>query len=220
MIRNLDKSERPREKMLHLGPENLTDSELLAIIIRSGTTNTSAITLSQSILKETKGIKNLLNMTTQELSAFSGIGVAKACSIKASCELVKRIQEEKHSSVRLLTPVDAYHFFKNKLYAKTEEHLLLTSLDAKQKVISCDLVTKGTVNNSLISPRDIYKIALKRNAVSVILAHNHPSNEPTPSPQDISVTKVVAEVGHTLGIPLVDHLIITDSDYTSLKNYL
>ena len=146
--------------------------------------------------------------------------MAKACSILASCELVKRIQDNTSETTKIFNPGDAYQFLRSKMFARTEEHLFLTSLDSKHKIISCDLVTKGTVNSSLINPREIYKLALKRNAVYILLAHNHPSNETTPSPQDINVTKMVAEVGEKIGIPLLDHLIITDSEYKSLKSYI
>lgn len=220
MLRDLTHSEKPREKLQSIGEEHLTDIELLAILLRTGTREKSALDLARAMLLSANGLKNLLNMTLQEMQLIPGVGLAKACSIKASLEIIKRLENVKSTKVKLSSPDDSYKFLRQKMYAKSEEHLFLTSLDAKQKVISCDLVTKGTVNSSLINPREIFRLALKRNAVFIILAHNHPSNETIPSANDIQVTQAVAEAGQRLGIPLLDHLIITDFAYVSLKNYL
>jgi len=217
-ICDLNNQEKPREKLVTTGEYALTDEELLAIILRSGGTTGSAITLARNIIKTYGSIRNIVSLDFEQLRNIKDIGPAKATSIKALGEISKRITGERNFREHISTPKDVYKAIYTELYGKQEEYLYILILDSRNKIISKELITKGTVNQSLISSRDIYKKALAKNATSIILIHNHPSNDPTPSKEDIIATEMVAEIGKKIGIPLLDHLIFADTGYTSMKS--
>lgn len=217
-IKDLQNQEKPREKMISKGAENLTDIELIAIVLRSGGKNKSAVNLSRDMLTKFKGIKGLFSADIEELTSFKNVNLAKATSIKAVEELSKRYLYPANSRDKYIkTPKDAYEIIKGDIYNKDQEYLYLLTLDTRNKLISKDLVSKGTINETLIHPREIFKKALAKNACSIILIHNHPSNKPDPSDEDIRVTKRIFKAGVNIGIPLTDHLIVTNNDFVSMK---
>lgn len=217
-IKTLNKYEKPREKATKQGINNLTNEELLAIILRSGGKDNSAIDLARNLLKKFFNFKNLLTVELEELLQIKDIGIAKATSIKASCEIALRILDKSENIQKITTPEDVYKLMYKDLYGKQQEYLYLLNLNNKSIPISKDLLTIGTNNQTLITSRDIYKKALAKNATSIILIHNHPSNDPTPSKEDLETTETVAEAGKKIGIPLLDHIIFSDTKYVSLKS--
>ncbi len=217
-IKDLQKEEKPREKLIEKGAENLTNVELLAIILRSGGKEYPATSLARDMLNKFKGLKNLLSADIKELTAFKNINFAKATSIKALEEISKRYTSTNDNSEKFIrTPKDAYEVIRKDILNKDQEYLFLITLDSRNKLISKDLISKGTLNETLIHPREIFKKALMKNAYSIILAHNHPSNKSDPSDDDIKVTKRIFKVGIEMGIPLTDHIVVTNTDFTSMK---
>lgn len=217
-IKGLSAGNKPRERLMEYGTEALSEAELLAIILSSGGRGVSALDLSQHLLKNFDGFKGLVSSDIKQLVNFKGIGIAKACAIKASCEIALRLKTSVNTyNVVVSKPADVFEILKKDLYSKKNERLYLISLDLKNRIISKDLISIGTVSETLVDIREIFVQALMRNAISVILAHNHPSNDSTPSDQDILLTKRLAEAGTIVGIPVVDHLIICDDSFSSLK---
>ena len=218
-IRDLNKPDRPRERLFKLGAKSLSDAELVAIILRSGGEGNSALVLGQSILKEFGGLKGLLDSSIEQLQGIKDVGLAKAACLKAVCELALRIgiAGELADKQQVRTPEDVFGLLRKELYAKKREHLYLLSLDSRNALISADLISIGTVNETLVHPREIYRQAILKNAVSVILVHNHPSGEPKPSAEDIVLTERVAKAGKEIGIALLDHVIVCDDVYASMK---
>ena len=216
-IKSLNNNEKPREKMIKNGIQNLTNEELLAIILRSGGKDTSAIELARFLLKKHTSFKKFLNIEFEELIQTKHVGVAKATSIKAACEIALRILDKSTEVKKISTPEDVYKLMYKDLYGKQQEYLYVINLDNKNVPISKDILTIGTINQTLITSRDVYKKALSKNATSIILTHNHPSNDPTPSKEDIVTTETIADAGKKIGIPLLDHVIFSDTNYVSLK---
>jgi DNA repair protein RadC len=217
-IKDLQKEEKPREKLIEKEAENLTDIELLAIILRSGERNYSATELARDLLNTFGGIKGLLSADIEGLKNFKGIGTAKATSIKALEEISKRYLEPiKKPETYIKSPKDAYEIIRKDIINKNQEYLYLLSIDSRNKLISKDVISKGTVNETLIHPREIFRKAISKNACGIILIHNHPSNKCNPSDEDIKVTRRIYKAGIDIGIPLIDHLIVTDNDFTSMK---
>jgi DNA repair protein RadC len=215
---DLPSSDKPRERLITQGGSALSDTELLAIILRSGGEDNSALQLSSQILKEFGGFKGIYRADIQQLVRYKDVGIAKAAGIKAACEIALRINSITDNELCVITkPADIFHLLKKELFNQTKEYLYLLSLDSRNKVISKDLISVGTVNETLIHPREVFRTALAKNAVSIALAHNHPSDDPTPSTEDIKVTGRIAGVGVEIGINLIDHVIICNSDFTSIK---
>lgn len=213
---------RPYEKCVLLGAESLTDTELVAAIIKTGVSGKSAVQLAQEILfyMGDKGLLGLIDMSLQELMEIKGIGTAKAAQIKCICELSRRISKKK-AGVRLdfSSPSAIADFYMEDMRHLTKERLILIMLDSRLGLIKDIVVSVGTVNSSLISPSEIFYEACRNKAVSIVLMHNHPSGDSHPSRQDIEVTKQIAAAGSILGIHLIDHIIIGDNNYTSLNEY-
>ncbi|MDO5381834.1 MAG: DNA repair protein RadC [Eubacteriales bacterium] len=213
---------RPYEKCVEYGPEFLTDTELLATIIRSGTSGKSAVDLSKELLSMRNGNKllSLIDASIDELKQIKGIGTAKAVQIKCICELSRRISKQSaFSNINFSSPESIAGYYMEDLRHLDKEHLILSMLDTKLKLIRDVTLSVGTVNGSLLSTREIFIEALKNRAVYIVLLHNHPSGDSTPSGCDIETTKKVCEAGRLLGIQLIDHIIIGDNNYTSLKEY-
>lgn len=219
-IKNLKIDEKPREKLIQKGPANLSDTELLAIIIRSGGADKSVLDTARELLSNFSGLKNLLEADFEQLRETKNIGVAKATALIALKEICLRYLESeiKAAEVKSINkPEDVYKLYVKTLYNKKKEELHLISLDSRNNIISKDLVSIGTVNETLVHPREVYKLAISKHAASVILLHNHPSGDTRPSDNDISVTKRLAKAGILLGISLIDHIIITNNSFCSLK---
>lgn len=219
-IKDLNNKDKPRERLELYGVSVLTDAELLAMVLRSGGKNISVLNLSQQILNTFKGFKGLISADISELKNFKNIGHAKACGLLAACEIALRIRDNDITKQIALTndPDLIYKLVKKDFYAKPNEMLCVISLNVRNKVISKDIVSVGSLNETIVHPREIYKLAMSKNASAIILAHNHPSGDPTPSLEDIKITQRVYRAGLDVGINLIDHLIVTDTSYRSLKS--
>ncbi len=219
-IKDLPVSERPRERLINKGVSHLSDAELLAIVLKTGTKDVSAKTLATQILKQVGSVKNLGHVSFYELLKIKGIGVAKACQILALQELSKRMSmvQEKIISVRITTPDTVYNYYKN-IVSETQEYFYCLYLDSNKKVLKEQLLFMGTVNQSLVHPRDIFKEAYTCNATAFICVHNHPTGDVRPSREDILITDRLNQIGILMGIKLVDHVIIgKDKYYSFLEN--
>lgn len=212
----------PYEKFLKYGPESLTESELLAIILRTGTRDKSALELAQEILSLSQstreGLLGLYDIPMKQLLGVKGIGEVKAVKIKCIAELAMRINTASAKSGLIVhEPSTVARYFMEKLRHRRKECVVVVCLDAKGQMIKEIELSSGSVKMSLISPRDVFLEALRSEAVNIILIHNHPSGDPTPSQSDLAATKCVAQMGLTLDIPLLDHIIIGDNCYMSFK---
>lgn len=217
-IMDLPQNERPRERLLKYGAEILSNSELLAIILRTGTTNENVMSLSSRVLKESGGLNGLLRLLPEEIMTLKGIGVAKASQIIAMAELSKRFKSYKSGEQYKITqPKDVAELVMEEMRYLKEEHLRVVMLNTKNIVISVKDVSIGSLNSSIVHPREIFIEAIKKSSASIVICHNHPSGDPTPSAEDISVTERIKECGKLLGIDLIDHIIIGNGNYISLK---
>jgi DNA repair protein RadC len=220
------KDERPRERLLRDGAESLTNAELIAILLRTGVRGHSAVELAQQLLHHCEAdtpdtpLRRLLLLTEADVKqALPGIGPAKLCQILAALQLGKRARDERERfvQVELSNPGAVYRHLAPKFSELTQEQFLVILLNAKNHVIDVECVTKGTLTSSLVHPREIFKSAIKRSAHAVILAHNHPSGDPTPSREDREVTRRLIQAGKLIGIEVLDHLVIGDGRYTSFR---
>ena len=207
--------ERPRERLLNNGVENLNNEELLSILLQTGTKDISVKTISLNLLKYVKNINNLKTITYKELINIKGIGLAKACKILAMIELSKRMETNYINNTKLNNPDVVYKYFKNILNDKKQEYFYCIYLDNSKKVIENKLIYIGTINESIVHPREIFKYAYQLSASSIICVHNHPSGNLNPSNNDIVITNNLKQIGNLLGIKIVDHIIITNSGYYS-----
>lgn len=218
-MKEMPESEQPREKFLRYGAQALSDAELLALILRSGTKDMTALQLAQTLLaQKDKGLLNLVYMNPQEMKEIPGIGQVKAAQLKCIVELAGRIAKcNRFGDIRLNEPASIAYYYMETLRHEPKEQLLLAMFDAKSNLLGDEVVSVGTVNYSLVSPREIFISALECHAVHIVLLHNHPSGDPTPSDADIQVTHRVMESGRILGIALADHIIIGDNRYMSFR---
>lgn len=214
----------PYEKFELLGPSSLSDAELLAIIIRTGTKEKSPVELGHQILGlgsengQWAGILSLEHLTLEELMAVKGIGKVKAIRLKCVTEFSKRIVRQGFGSgVCFQTPAIIAEYYMEQLRHLEEEQILLVMTNNKNQLLKDCIISKGTVNMSVISPREVFLTAFKMRAVHIILVHNHPSGDPIPSKEDFELTQRIHEAGQLLNIPLVDHIIIGDNSYISFK---
>lgn len=218
MIRDVPKDARPRERLLSDGPESLSNQELLAILLRTGTKDESVLQLAQRLLHHFEGLRLLKDATVEEMTSIKGIGAAKAIQILAAIELGRRISRLSYDERYVIrSPEDGAKYLMDDMRFLSQEHFVAIYLNTKNQVIHRKTVFIGSLNASIVHPREVFKEAIKRSAASVICAHNHPSGDPTPSREDIEVTKRLAECGRIIGIELLDHLIIGDQKFISLK---
>jgi len=217
-IKDLQREEKPREKLIDKGPEALTNTELLSILLRSGGIDCTSTDLARNLINNFSGLNKLVYADVTQLMDIPNVGVAKATGIVALGELTKRLTNESNIKGNIIKkPKDVFDSVKKEFSGKQEEHLYLISLDRKNRILSKDLISKGTLSETLIHPREIFKRALTKNASSIILVHNHPSEESYPSIEDVKVTKRIAKTGIEMGIPLLDHLVVTKTEFTSMK---
>jgi len=216
-IKDIPPYERPRERLIKYGPEVLSNAELLAILIRTGTKNLSAIDLAHSIINH-KGLDFLCSCSFEDLSKIKGIGVAKAAQIKAAIELGKRLKGlRNHNKVKITSPKDVFELLGEDMRYLKKEHFRVIMLNTKNVVMDIKDISIGNLNSSIVHPREVFCEAIKRSSFSIIICHNHPSGDPSPSQEDIDVTKRLYEAGKIIGIDLLDHIIIGDGCYISLK---
>lgn len=217
-IKEISENERPMEKLLHYGVENLSNSELLAILIGSGTRNKNALSLANEILYKKFPNKELLYTSVEKLMEVDGIGLSKSSRILSGLELGKRLAKvEKLSDISITNPDTVAEYLFEHFRDSYKEEFCILLLDTKNKIISLQTVSVGTINQSLVHPREVFRHAIMRNANSIMLSHNHPSGDPRPSKEDILVTERLLEAGKYIGIPILDHLVIGDRKYVSLR---
>ncbi|MCJ7566670.1 MAG: DNA repair protein RadC [Anaerolineales bacterium] len=218
-IMDLDSGDRPRERLAALGPGALSNAELLAIILRTGIKGMNAVQLAQTLLVEIGGLAGLHRLSLPELQKKRGIGIAKAAQIQAAIELGRRFAIVNHEEKpRIQSPQDAANLVLYEMGALEQEHLRVLLLDTRNQVIQVVEVYRGSLNSSVIRVGEIFREAVRRNAAAIIVAHNHPSGDPTPSPEDVAVTRAIVEAGKLLDIEVLDHLVIGKNRYISLKS--
>jgi len=215
-IKDLPKIERPREKLISKGPQNLKDEELLAILLRTGREGKNVLEIARQIVSKYSK-KRLLKLSYEDLVKIKGIDSGKACTILAAAELIKRSLKINDSSLPTVHSIKDVLLQVSYLREKTREHLMAIYLNARNELLFRKHVFTGTLNASLIHPREIFNEALKQNAASVILAHNHPSGDAEPSQDDLEITKRLIEAGKIMGIDVLDHIIITKNKTFSFK---
>lgn len=213
-IKDLAKVDRPREKMEKYGPEKLHTSELLAIILRSGTKGQNVIELSRKILKKFPN-DDLSRATFKELRNTFGLGSAKVCEIMACMEIGKRILKDKKTEL-ILSPKDVWENLHD-IRDNKKEHFIVFYLDTRNQKIQREIISVGILNANLIHPREVFESAIRNNAAQILIAHNHPSGDTHPSQDDIVVSRRLIEAGKILGIEIVDHVIVSNFSYLSLK---
>lgn len=215
-LKELPISEMPRERLINVGAENLTNEELLSIIIRTGFKNNSVKEVSNNILSSINGINDLNNISVKELSKIKGVGMVKAITLKASVELGKRVCNIELKNEMLLNNSNRIHnTFKRLFVGLKQEKLISIYLDNKKRLITYKVITIGTLDETICHPRDIIYNAIKCNASSIVIMHNHPSGDIFPSNADIEITNKLIESCKIVGIPLIDHLITNTQNYYS-----
>ena len=216
-IKSLPLDDRPREKLIKHGPATLSDSELLAIILGTGTKKEDVLSLSNKLLSKFD-IKKLSRARISNLKKSLGVGDVKACQISACFELGRRLAKFKEYKNAILREAkDAAKIFIPEMSSLKKEHFKGIYLNSRKRIIRTETLFIGSLNESVIHPREIFQIALEENAAALILLHNHPSGDPTPSNFDIKITKELIKAGEILGIPVLDHIIIGAGKYISLK---
>ena len=217
-ITDLAADERPRERLRRLGPQALSTAELLAILLRVGVSGENAVQVGQRLLGSLGGISGLQRAPFDELCNQHGIGEAKAAQIKAAIELGRRLSlESPEERPTINSPADAAALVLYEMSALEQEHLRVILLDTRNRVLDIVEVYKGSVNSSQVHVGEVFKAAIRRNAPALIALHNHPSGDPTPSPDDVAVTRALLQAGRLLSVDLLDHMIIGQGRWVSLK---
>ena len=218
-IHDLPYSERPRERLIKHGAEALSTPEVLALILGRGVKGEPVMLTSQKLLNHFGNLHNIASASLIELCEIKGIGTAKAAQIKAAFELGRRMEDpDYHADGKpVSSPQDAIKSVQQELKGKKKEHFYIICLDTRNRVIEKALVSTGNLDSSIVHPREVFKHAISLLAASVIFVHNHPSGDLEPSAEDIGLTKRLCEAGDLLGIPVLDHIIVTDHNFTSLK---
>ncbi|XMB87387.1 DNA repair protein RadC [Mycoplasmatota bacterium WC44] len=216
LIREIVETDRPRERARKYGINTLSNSELLAVLLRTGTKDLSAIEVSNNILNSIDQINDLSDITTEELVNIKGIGIAKSLSVLAAIELGKRINY-KIKRVKVVTPKSIFNLLRYEMCSLKQEHFICLFLDSKNNIITKKTLFIGSLNISIVHPREIFKWAVKLSSASIIIVHNHPSGDPTPSSQDIDITKKIIDSGNIIGITVLDHIIIGRDCFLSLS---
>lgn len=220
-VKELPLSERPYEKCEQYGPSSLSDAELLAVMLKTGTKNLRVMDLAFHILNASStypGLKGLNYLSYTDLVKLHGVGRVKAIQILCLTELTKRMAKDiQKDSIKLTSPDTVANYYMQDMRHLSREQVLLVMLDSKNKILKDMVISAGTINSSIMPAREVFVEALRCEAVHIIVIHNHPSGDPTPSNEDIRVTKRIKEAGNLIGISLMDHIIIGDNKYISLK---
>lgn len=218
MIRDFPQDERPRERFIQNGAQSLSNHELLAILLRTGTKEESVLQLSNRLLTQFEGLRLLKDATLDEITSIKGIGMAKAIQVLAAVEIGRRISNLTYQDRYVIrSPEDGAKYMMNDMRFLSQEHFVCLYLNTKNQVLHKQTIFIGSLNASIVHPREVYKEAIRRSAASIICLHNHPSGDPAPSREDIEVTKRLVECGKIIGIELLDHLIIGENKFVSLK---
>ena len=219
-LRDVPHEERPRERMMQYGPHALSNAELLAILLRTGTIQESAVHLAARLLKQCGGLRGLVDMSLHQLTELKGIGEAKALQIQAGIELGRRLSRSaKSDAVVIRSPHDVAALLSEDLRYLQKEHFVCLFLNTKNHVIAQETLSMGSLNASIVHPREVFRAAIKRSSASIICVHNHPSGDPTPSPEDVQITERLVQAGEIVGIEVLDHVIIGDRRFVSLKEH-
>lgn len=217
-LKDLPLEERPRERLATLGAEKVSNAELLAIIIRTGHYEETALQLAQKILNKAGELRELPYLSAEELAEIKGIGQAKAVQVKAALELGRRMAAASRGyGNNLSSPAAVYNYLAEDMRYLEQEEFRIILLNIKNIVIATETVFRGSLNSTIVHPREIFRHALKRSAASIILAHNHPSGNPEPSGEDVKVTRRLVDAGEIIGINVLDHVIIGEDSYVSLR---
>jgi DNA repair protein RadC len=222
-IKDWAPDDRPREKLERHGPSFLSDAELLAILINTGTKNVTAIDLAKSLIHQYKNLPEIARRNYQELSTIRGIGKAKAIKIMAAFEIARRVQSHPDpEKVRISSPEDIAEYYMPHMRDLKTERFMVLLLDSANQIMKDVIISEGTLNASLVHPREVFKAAIDDRAASVILIHNHPSGYSEPSHEDLAITEQMKQAGKIMGIPVRDHIIIAGKQYYSMaqKGYL
>lgn len=218
LIRDLAHHDRPRERLLQVGAEALSTAELLAIILRTGARGESVLRLSERVLVEFGNLPGLSRASVAELTGVHGMGAVKAVEIKAALELGRRlVTAAPEERPRVASPGDAANLLRSEMMYLEQEHLRVILLDTRNRVLRTPTIYIGSLNSSVVRVGELFKSAIRENAAALIVAHNHPSGDPSPSPEDINVTRQIVQAGQLLGIDVLDHIIIGRPQFVSLK---
>lgn len=218
MLRDVPEEERPRERMIRQGREHLSNVELIALLLRTGSMGESVMALAQRVLSQTGGLKGIAHLSYHELTQIHGIGPAKAVQILAGIELGQRLMKvlpDERYAIR--SPEDAVQLVMEEMRFLQQEHFVCMFLNTKNRVIEKKCIFIGSLNSSVVHPREIFREAIRCSAAGVICVHNYPSGDPTPSQEDLEITKRLYNAGEMIGIDLIDHLIIGDQLYYSMR---
>jgi DNA repair protein RadC len=209
MIRDLPNGERPRERLKEYGPRYLSNTELIAILLRTGVKGENVLSMASRLLAKTEGLAGLGRKTFTELCAERGLSEAKACQLLAALELGRRfVSLAPQERAVIHSPQDVANLVMAEMASLDQEHLRVLLLNTKNEVLSIQEIYVGNVNSSMVRPSEVFRPAVRDNAPSIIVVHNHPSGDPTPSPEDVSITRELVSAGELLSIELLDHLVI------------
>jgi DNA repair protein RadC len=221
-IKEMPEDARPRERLERSGPGSLSNQELLAIILSTGSTANgkkyTAIDLATELLRRFESLKGIAQADFVELQKISGIGRAKACQVMSAFELGKRVAIFSGNTKPVIRqPTDVFEYFSTQMSLLTREEFLVVVLDTKNRLVKYEFISKGTLNASIVHPRDVFRVAIIHSAAAIILLHNHPSGDPAPSQEDLDLTRRLVEAGKLMGINVLDHLIIGGAKFMSMK---
>lgn len=215
-VHDIAKESRPRERLEVFGAESLSDAELLSIIFGMGTKGNNVIDMSNALISE-YGFSNLFECSLTELQKISGIGKSKAMQIVSIGEILKRKNSFKKKKTKISKAKDVFDLFFDKMKDEKKEYFFIVLLDTKNNIISVEKISTGILDASIIHPREIFKPAIKNSAARIILVHNHPSGDPHPSDEDLSITRKLIDIGDLIGIEVLDHVIIGDSYWSYIE---
>ncbi len=225
-LKDLPPDARPRERLLERGPKGLSDAELIAILLGAGSQQETAVELASRLLAThgqtgPEALRGIAAARPEELARIHGLGPAKAARLLAACELGARLSLGRLTPrARIEGPLDVFHLVAPHLRGEAKEHVLVIWLDGRNGVMGWEAASVGSLTEALAHPREVFREAIRRGAASIVLVHNHPSGDPTPSEEDWALTRRIFAAGKVIGIDLLDHVIVVDGDYNSLKEDL
>ncbi len=218
VLKDLPEEERPRERLQHFGPQALSTTELLAIILRTGVAGESALALAARLLKQYRNLSGLARADFAQLAAERGLGMAKAAQLMAALELGRRlVRENPEEPFQIRSPEDAARYIMAKIGFEEQECFMVLYLNTRNRVVDEEILYSGGLNTTLVRVAEVFRGAIRRNCAAIIVAHNHPSGDPTPSSDDVELTRRLREAGQLLDVELLDHLVIGHNRYVSLR---